>query len=118
MKRDALTIWLSTLLALVFSVTIANAAPTHRDTHVWGVQGPGGFYGFVESQRIPAGTEGRVVIYETSVNVGPVEFALPCRASVAAVTVVIGVMLAVWLVHVAISYGRRRGNEGRREQEP
>lgn len=104
MSRWALRIIV--LLAFGFFVASAKAGHIWHDTGIWGIPGPGGYYGLVEVRGDPISIYGQMV-YETVVCVGPLQFELPCRAPFAICLVITALAVAGWLLYYLIGYWRR-----------
>jgi hypothetical protein len=93
------------LLTFCCAIIRAQAGHIYHNTRVWAVQGPGGLYGLVESQG-DVSIEGHVV-YETTVEFGPLRFGLPCRAPFAVFILVAAFAFAGWLLYSLFANRRR-----------
>jgi hypothetical protein len=99
------------VLALAILSPSAKAS-MFRTTRDWSVIGPGGHYGFIESEF--SALSGEHVAWETSVACGPLHFNLPCRAPFSVTLFAGASAFGGWLAFVLFSrirnYGLRTDN--------
>jgi|SRR5579862_4606957 len=105
--RRAILISVVTLCTIIFcSSAVASMMVPGRN---WSIAGPGGYYGFVETEFVTLG--GAHVAWETAIACGPLHLTLPCRAPAA---VLCAGMTSVIVCYFVIIVFYRLKNRARR----